>query len=159
MKGAQSPSFFSEVGCLPLPLCYLSVAGGKRSCMEQGPEAGKKHCWALSWLQHDFLFGGRVPKGSVTVPILTLGSSVQGMRSGRGQGPGIQPLSYCPAKNRARRKAGSRRGGLLPSLLSRGRPLSLCWREEPPAGRAPSHIGHLIPQLCIFLLLFVIILL
>lgn len=104
--------------------------------MEQGPGARKKHCWALAWLQ-PFSPEGRVPKGSVTVPILTLGSSVQGMRSGRGQGA-WDPASILPPrkKNRARRKAGSRRGGLLPSLLSRE-------DHSPHVGeKSPPQAGH-----------------
>lgn len=159
-EGAPSPSFFSEVGCLPLPLCYPSVAGGKgEAAWNKALEPGRNTAGPREWAPA--ILSGRKSSerlSNSSDPNTWQQCPGHEVRQGTG-GLGSSFHPTAPQKNRARRKAGSRRGGLLPSLLSRGRPLSPCWREEPPAGRAPSHIGHLIPQLCIFLLLFVIVLL
>lgn len=84
------------------------------------------------------------------------------MRSGGGGGVGgVESLGSSPCPTLWQKqlecggKAGNGSGEFLPSLFSGGRPHFLA---ESGVGLLPgmvtSHIGHLVPQLCIFCLSF-----
>lgn len=99
-------------------------------------------------------------KSSVPVQSLSqLSSSVQGMRSGGGWGQGSR---LCPTLWQRGLEWGKQAMGVGSSLraisLGEEPPFLAGSRAGPFLGRATSHISHLIPQLCIFWLSFLLLL-
>lgn len=131
---------------------------GKRGHRAQGkkllgPDLGS----SCSYSRVESFRGRPVLRGSVTAQSLSHSAAVSRGRSLVGDGgPRVQPLSYPPADTELELgEAGKGSGELLPNLFFGGRPPSPAGSGVGPLpGRETSHISHLIPQLCIFRLSF-----
>lgn len=126
---------------------------GAKGKKHLGPDLGS----SCSHFKVESFRGRPVLRGSVIVQSLSHSAALSRARCLVGGGrPRVQPLSYPPADTELEwGDAGNGSGELLPSLFSEGRPPFLAASGVGPLpGRVTSHISHLIPQLCIFRLSF-----